>query len=105
MSFGMFIDFLVGVAGIGKVAKGNGSLLTSLLTRRSVSDSSDFLKEILSDKKAGSYLLANFLNNSPSPWLGIWWGWLGLNQRPTGYEPAALTAELHPHGQTYYNLN
>lgn len=27
----------------------------------------------------------------------FWWGWLGLNQRPTGYEPAALTAELHPH--------
>jgi hypothetical protein len=28
----------------------------------------------------------------------MWWGWLGLNQRPTGYEPAALTAELHPRG-------
>ncbi len=26
----------------------------------------------------------------------MWWGWLELNQRPTGYEPAALTAELHP---------
>ena len=25
-----------------------------------------------------------------------WWGRLGLNQRPTGYEPAALTAELRP---------
>lgn len=25
-----------------------------------------------------------------------WWGWLELNQRPTGYEPAALTSELHP---------
>ena len=28
----------------------------------------------------------------------IWWGRLGLNQRPTGYEPAALTAELRPRG-------
>lgn len=27
----------------------------------------------------------------------LWWGWLDLNQRPTGYEPAALTTELHPH--------
>ena len=26
----------------------------------------------------------------------FWWGRLGLNQRPTGYEPAALTAELRP---------
>ena len=26
-----------------------------------------------------------------------WWGRLGLNQRPTGYEPAALTPELRPH--------
>ena len=26
----------------------------------------------------------------------FWWGWLGLNRRPTGYEPAALTTELHP---------
>ena len=25
-----------------------------------------------------------------------WWGWLDLNQRPIGYEPTALTAELHP---------
>ena len=32
----------------------------------------------------------------------IWWGWLGLNQRPTGYEPAALTAELHPHQRQLY---
>ena len=28
----------------------------------------------------------------------IWWGWKGLNLRPTGYEPAALTTELHPRG-------
>ncbi len=26
----------------------------------------------------------------------IWWGWKGLNLRPTGYEPAALTTELQP---------
>lgn len=26
-----------------------------------------------------------------------WWGWKELNLRPTGYEPAALTTELHPH--------
>lgn len=25
-----------------------------------------------------------------------WWGWKELNLRPTGYEPAALTTELHP---------
>ena len=25
-----------------------------------------------------------------------WWGRLDLNQRPTGYEPAALTTELRP---------
>ncbi len=28
----------------------------------------------------------------------FWWGWLGSNQRPIGYEPTALTPELHPHG-------
>lgn len=32
-----------------------------------------------------------------------WWGWLGSNQRPTGYEPAALTTELHPRSK-YYNI-
>ena len=26
--------------------------------------------------------------------LPVWWALLDLNQRPTGYEPAALTAEL-----------
>lgn len=26
----------------------------------------------------------------------MWWGWLDLNQRPIGYEPTALTTELHP---------
>ena len=29
--------------------------------------------------------------------LYVWWGWLDLNQRPIGYEPTALTTELHPH--------
>ena len=29
-----------------------------------------------------------------------WWGRLELNQRPTGYEPAALTPELRPHVDT-----
>jgi hypothetical protein len=29
---------------------------------------------------------------------GRWWGWLDLNQRPSGYEPPALTPELHPRG-------
>ncbi len=24
----------------------------------------------------------------------LWWAWLGLNQRPIGYEPTALTTEL-----------
>ena len=27
-----------------------------------------------------------------------WWGWQELNLRPIGYEPTALTAELHPRG-------
>ena len=27
----------------------------------------------------------------------FWWGQLDLNQRPIGYEPTALTAELWPH--------
>ena len=30
-----------------------------------------------------------------------WSGRLGLNQRPTGYEPAALTAELRPEREHY----
>jgi hypothetical protein len=25
-----------------------------------------------------------------------WWGYLGLNQGPIGYEPTALTTELYP---------
>ena len=27
----------------------------------------------------------------------MWWGRLGSNQRPIGYEPTALTPELRPH--------
>lgn len=34
----------------------------------------------------------------------MWWGWLDLNQRPTGYEPAALTPELHPPKNVKYYL-
>jgi hypothetical protein len=34
----------------------------------------------------------------------FWWGWLGLNQRPTGYEPAALTAELHPQPKYFFKV-
>lgn len=26
----------------------------------------------------------------------LWWGWLESNQLPSGYEPPALTDELHP---------
>jgi hypothetical protein len=26
----------------------------------------------------------------------FWWGWQDLNLRPIGYEPTALTTELHP---------
>ncbi len=29
----------------------------------------------------------------------FWWGYLDLNRGPTGYEPAALTTELHPHAR------
>ena len=31
----------------------------------------------------------------------FWWGYLDLNQGPTGYEPAALTTELYPHIRKY----
>ncbi len=33
---------------------------------------------------------------TPENWSFIykWWAWLGLNQRPIGYEPTALTTEL-----------
>ena len=32
-----------------------------------------------------------------------WWAWLGSNQRPIGYEPTALTTELHTQKQFLYN--
>lgn len=35
------------------------------------------------------------------PW---WWGRLGSNQRPIGYEPTALTPELRPR-ETYYSAS
>ena len=31
----------------------------------------------------------------------FWWGQLGLNQRPIGYEPTALTTELCPRKEKY----
>ena len=31
----------------------------------------------------------------------FWWGHLGLNQGPIGYEPTALTTELCPHALKY----
>lgn len=30
-----------------------------------------------------------------------WWGRLGSNQRPSGYEPPALTPELRPQDSLY----
>lgn len=35
--------------------------------------------------------------------VGKKWGELDLNQRPTGYESAALTAELLPQGEKFPN--
>ena len=35
--------------------------------------------------------------------LDIWWGWPDLNLRPIGYEPTALTTELHPHIRAIVN--
>ena len=34
----------------------------------------------------------------------LWWGRLGSNQRPIGYEPTALTPELRPR-ETYYSAS
>lgn len=28
--------------------------------------------------------------------MGYWWGWMESNHLPSGYEPPALTGELHP---------
>jgi hypothetical protein len=33
-------------------------------------------------------------------WKPKWWARLGLNQRPIGYEPTALTTELRARGHT-----
>lgn len=33
--------------------------------------------------------------------MGIKWGKVGLNHRPTDYESAALTTELLPRGEDY----
>src|SRR3982750_4712453 len=33
----------------------------------------------------------------------MWWGCLDLNQGPIGYEPTALTTELHPRGRLSSN--
>lgn len=33
--------------------------------------------------------------------LAVWWGCLDLNQGPIGYEPTALTTELHPLATVY----
>ena len=35
-------------------------------------------------------------NDEKSALYKIWWGRLGSNQRPIGYEPTALTTELRP---------
>ena len=36
------------------------------------------------------------LSGEKSALYKIWWGRLGSNQRPSGYEPPALTPELRP---------
>lgn len=35
-------------------------------------------------------------NHRHEGWQIKWWGCLDLNQGPIGYEPTALTTELHP---------
>jgi hypothetical protein len=34
----------------------------------------------------------------------MWWGWQDLNLRPIGYEPTALTPELHPRNRCDYTI-
>lgn len=41
-------------------------------------------------------LIFSLKNRHKCRFLIIWWGRLGSNQRPSGYEPPALTPELRP---------
>jgi len=43
-------------------------------------------------EKSISYIKTDALTE----WFTLWWGYLGLNQGPIGYEPTALTTELYP---------
>lgn len=51
-------------------------------------------------------MIANLLlkNGKNAKLYSLWWGRLGSNQRPIGYEPTALTPELRPR-ETYYNAS
>ena len=51
-------------------------------------------------------MIANLLlkNSENAKLYSLWWGRLGSNQRPIGYEPTALTPELRPR-ETYYSAS
>ena len=51
-------------------------------------------------------MIANLLlkNGKNAKLYSLWWGRLGSNQRPIGYEPTALTPELRPR-ETYYSAS
>ena len=51
-------------------------------------------------------MIANLLlkNGENAKLYSLWWGRLGSNQRPIGYEPTALTPELRPR-ETYYSAS
>ena len=48
-------------------------------------------------------MIANLLlkNGENAKLYSLWWGRLGSNQRPIGYEPTALTPELRPRSVQY----
>ena len=51
-------------------------------------------------------MIANLLlkNGENAKLYSLWWGRLGSNQRPIGYEPTALTPELRPR-RAYYSAS
>ena len=44
----------------------------------------------------GKIHIESYLNTITNDIEYLWWGWQDLNLRPIGYEPTALTPELHP---------
>ncbi len=52
--------------------------------------------ELVATQHKVQYLFTSPFQQPRQAWFLKWWGWKELNFRPTGYEPAALTTELHP---------